>query len=145
MTYFKLTKLLYFVDLAAIKKLGHMVAGDVYLRQVDGPWPPKLQQALKEIDGFEVRSFFTRHVPIVAPGPSPRGDVQLDDDILRIIVDVYESYGRMSNAEIKAAVYRTAPMQYVLREERGGKDMRNKAILYKDKTIEEGGTLGRQP
>lgn len=144
MTYFKLTKLLYLVDLMAIKKLGHMVAGEVYLRQVDGPWPPKLEQALKEIDGFEVRWFFARRVPMVDLGPSPRGDVQLDGDILQIIVDVYERYGRMSSAEIKAAVYRTAPMQYVLREERGGNDMRNKAILYKDKTIEESGSPGDQ-
>lgn len=33
------------------------------------------------------------------------------------------------------AVYRTKPMRHVLLQERGGKDMRNKAILYKNKTI----------
>jgi hypothetical protein len=36
---------------------------------------------------------------------------------------------------IKAAVYRTEPMRFVLKVEGRGKDMRNKAVLYKDKTI----------
>ncbi|MCX7012803.1 MAG: DUF4065 domain-containing protein [Candidatus Sumerlaeota bacterium] len=136
MTYFKLTKLLYLVDLAAIERLGRMVAGEVYLRQVDGPWPPRLNQALKEMDGFEVRRFSMRRLPMVELGPSPRGDVKLGDDVLQIIVDVYAGYGKMSNEQIKTAVYRTGPMRYVLQQERCGKDMRNKALLYRNRTID---------
>lgn len=139
MTYFKLTKLLYLVDLAAIDRLGQMVAGDVYLRQVDGPWLPKLDQALKDMDGYDVRRFFSRRIPMVALGPSPRVAVRLDDDVIQIIVDVYQAYGHMSNSEIKSAVYRTAPMRFVLQKERAGRDMRNKAVLYKNKTIAEEG------
>ena len=137
MTYFKLTKLLYLADLAAIERLGRTVAGDVYLRQVDGPWPPRLDQALKDMDGFEVRRFFSRRIPMVDLGPSPRGDSDLDEDTLNILVNAFAKYGHMGNAEIKATVYRTGPMQYILRAEREGRDMRNKAVLYKDRTASE--------
>ena len=111
-----------------------MVAGDVYLRQVDGPWPPRLRDALSAMQGYEVRQFFTRKVPVVALGPSPRLQVHLDDDILEIVAEVFRAYGSLSNAEIKAAVYRTDPMRFILQEESKGKDMRNKAVLYKNKT-----------
>lgn len=133
MTYFKLTKLLYLADLTAIERFDRMIAGDVYLRQVDGPWPPKLDQALKAMDGFEVRRFFSRKLPMVDIGPSPRGESDLDEKTLKLLVEVFEKYGHMGNAEIKTAVYRTAPMRYILRVEREGRDMRNKAVLYKDK------------
>lgn len=137
MTYFKLTKLLYLTDLSAINTLGHMVAGDVYLRQVEGPWLPRLDQALRDMDGFEVRRFFSHRMPMVDVGPSPRNEVDFDKNTLGIIVEVFQRFGQMNNAEIKAAVYLTAPMQYVLRAEKGGRDMRNKAVLYQGRTIQE--------
>ena len=40
-TYFKLTKLLYFVDLFALERHGRALTGAVYLRQVQGPWCPE--------------------------------------------------------------------------------------------------------
>jgi uracil-DNA glycosylase family 4 len=137
MTYFKLTKLLYFVDLLSLRKLGHMVASDIYLRQVEGPWPPKLDKALSAMQGYEVRRFLVGRTPMVAPGPSPRFEVQLDDDILETIAEVYETYGSLTNSGIKTAVYRTDPMRFILQEESKGKDMRNKPVLYKDKTASD--------
>jgi len=38
---------------------------------------------------------------------------------------------------MKSAVYRTEPMRFILAEEDEGKDMRNKAVLYKGKTAAE--------
>jgi uncharacterized phage-associated protein len=142
MTYFKLMKLLYLVDLKAIEKVGQMVAGEVYLRQVEGPWLPTLDAALKDMDGFEVRRFFAHRMPMVMPGPSARSPVQLDDDLLEIVAEVFEAYGRMTNGQIKTAVYRTKPMRHVLIQEQSGKDMRNKAVLYKGKTIADEDTAG---
>lgn len=136
MTYFKLTKLLYLVDLAALHTFGHLIASDVYLRQVDGPWPPRLRDALSAMDGHEVR-FLARRVPGVAPGPSPRWEVELDVDVLDLIAEVFEKHGHLSNSRIKNAVYLTEPMRFVLKEENKGKDMRNKPVLYKDKTARE--------
>jgi len=137
MTYFKITKLMYLVDLLSLKKLGRMVASNIYLRQVEGPWPPDLDRALAAMQGHEVRRFFVHGIPMVAPGPSPRSEVLLDDDILEIVSEVFRTYGPMSNATIKTAVYRTAPMRFILEEERKGRKMANKPVLYKGKTAEE--------
>jgi uracil-DNA glycosylase family 4 len=135
MTYFKLTKLLYLADLTAIERLGRMVAADVYLRQVDGPWPPKLDKKLREMNGFEIRRFHSRGIPMVDRGPSPQSLSDLDEDTIGVLIEVFEKYGHMSNSEIKTTVYRTAPMKYILRVEREGRDMRNKAVLYHNRTI----------
>ncbi len=137
MTYFKMTKLMYIIDLACIEKFGHTVASPIYLRQVEGPWPPDLDKALEAMQGYEVRRFFARRIPMVAPGPSSRFEIQLDDDILEVISDVFHTYGSMSNADIKTAVYRTEPMRFMLGEENKGKNMVNKPVLYKEKTAKE--------
>jgi len=137
MTYFKMTKMMYMIDLVCLEKIGHTVASPIYLRQVDGPWPPDLDKELEAMQGYEVRRFFARRIPMVAPGPSPRFEILLDDDILKIVSDVFRTYGSMNNAEMKTAVYRTAPMRFILGEEGKGKKMVNKPILYKDKTAVE--------
>ena len=137
MTYFKMTKLLYLIDLFALQKFGHTIASDIYLRQVEGPWPPNLDKSLSMMQGYEVRRFFVRKIPMVAPGPSPRFKVQLDDNILEIIAEVFRTYGCLGNSEIKAVVYHTAPMRFILQEESKGRDMRNKPVLYKSKTASE--------
>jgi uracil-DNA glycosylase family 4 len=137
MTYFKMTKLMYLVDLFSLERFGHPVASNLYLRQVDGPWPPDLDKELEAMQSHEVRRFFTRRIPMVAPGPSPRFEVQLDNDILEVISEVIRTYGAMSNTEIKIAVYRTEPMRFILQEESKGKKMVNKPVLYKDKTARE--------
>ncbi len=137
MTYFKMTKLMYMIDLACFKKFGHTIASPIYLRQVEGPWPPDLDSALEVMQGHEVRRFFARRIPMVAPGPSPRLEIMLEDDILEIVSDVFHTYGSMSNAKIKTAVYHTEPMKFILGEENKGKKMVNKPVLYKDKTAKE--------
>lgn len=137
MTYFKLTKLLYLFDLQSIRSIGRTVASDIYLRQVEGPWPPNLDEALQNMDGFEVRRYFLRRLPMVDIGPSPRTEVKLDDNILEIVVEVFGKFGGLSNSRIKTAVYRTEPMRFILEEENKGKDMRNNPVLYKEKTAIE--------
>lgn len=137
MTYFKLTKLLYLFDLAALRRIGHTFASEVYLRQIEGPWPPKLDDALGAMDGYEVRRYYRGRMPIVALGPSARREIQLDDDVLEIVADVFEKWGALGNSGIKTVVYRTDPMRFIMEEERKGKDMRNKAVIYKDKTAAE--------
>lgn len=137
MTYFKMTKLMYLIDLFSLEKFGHTVASNIYLRQVEGPWPPDLDNSLKEMQGHEVRRFFMRRIPMVDLGPSPRFEIQLDDYILDIVFDVFRTYGHLSNAQVKTAIYRTDPMRFVLQEEGKGKKMLNKPVLYKNKTAQE--------
>jgi len=137
MTLFKLTKLLYLIDLFSLEKLGQMCVSDLYLRQVDGPWSPRLKDILSSMQGYEVRQFSSRQVPMVAPGPSPRSEVQLSDAILNIITEVFHTYGSLSNSALKTAVYRTEPMKFILLEESQGKKMVNKPVLYKGKKVSD--------
>jgi uracil-DNA glycosylase family 4 len=137
MTYFKMTKLMYLIDLFSLEKFGHTVASNIYLRQTEGPWLPDLNNSLKEMQGHEVHRFFMRTIPMVALGPSPRFEVQLDNNILDVVFDVFRTYGHMSNAQIKTAVYRTDPMRFVLQEEGKGKKMLNKPVVYRNKTAKE--------
>ena len=133
MTYFKLTKLLYMIDLLSLNKLGHTVACDLYIRQVDGPWPPKLNDAIKELEGYELHRFFVKRIPMIISGPSPRSVIHLDSTIMEIIIEVFQKYGALNNSDIKTAVYLTNPMRYILSEEKKGKDMRNKPVILKDR------------
>ena len=41
----------------------------------------------------------------------------------------------MTNSQIKTITYITKPMKYILRQERKGKKMLNKPVIYKDGTI----------
>ena len=125
---------MYFVDFLAFQRIGNTVGSEVYLRQVDGPWPPKLDDELRAMEGYEIRRYFSRRIPMIDIGPSPRSEIHLDDNILEIVLEISDRYGRMNNSAIKTAVYRTGPMRFILKEEEKGKDMRNKAVLYKDKT-----------
>jgi len=132
-TYFRLTKLLYLADLLALTKLGHTISGEIYLRQPEGPWPPALKDAARALDGYELTCGFQRTAPIVSPGPSPRFQAGLDEDALEIVAEALERYGHLTNAEIKAAAYMTAPMRYLLRQERTGRDMRRVPVIYKNR------------
>jgi len=132
-TYFRLAKLLYLTDLLALTKLGHTLSGEIYLRQPEGPWPPALRDAVRALDGYEVACGFQRQAPIVSPGPSPRFRADLDEDALEIVAEALERYGHLTNAEIKTAAYTTAPMRYLLRQEKAGRDMRRVPVIYKNK------------
>lgn len=132
-TYFKLSKLIYLIDLRTLEKLCHSYTGEIYIRQEEGPWLPSLKKELRKLIGREIVSIFSHDQPIVKPGPSPRFSVEFDYDILNIITEVVQKYGCYSNAKIKSAVYLTRPMKYILKEEAQGKDMRNFPLIYKDK------------
>lgn len=138
MSYFKMTKLIYLIDLACLKKLGHTFASDIYLRQVDGPWSPDLDKALIAMNGHEVRRSYPKdNYPMVELGPSPRFEVSIEDTVLGIISDIYEKYGSLSNAEIKSVAYLSEPMKFILRKENKGMKMTNRPVIYKNKTIKE--------
>ena len=135
LTYFKLTKLLYLIDLQSIDNIGRSLTGEIFLRQQEGPWIPDLDKKIKPLRGYELQFIFKRRMPLIKLGPSPRFDIQLNDKDLNIIIDILLKYGTMSNAEIKTKTYLTKPMKYILRKEKNGEKMSNATIIYKDKTI----------
>jgi len=127
---FKLTKLLYLADLHAAQARGREITDSIYLRQVDGPWPPEIDKALNQLAGYEAITHFRRGVPVVSVGPSPRFEPRLDEDGLGVLLEVLARYGSMSNSQIKSAAYRTAPMRDLLRRERDGERTLNQPVLY---------------
>ena len=133
-TYFKLTKLLYMADFLALERLGRTLTGEIYLRQVDGPWPPALKKALPTLVGHEIVYDSKRGVPFVAPGPNPRFTPEIEEEAEHILAEVLGKYGHYSNSQIKTAAYRTKPMRYLLHEEKKGRDMRKIPVIYQDRT-----------
>ena len=132
-TYFQLTKLLYLIDLTSIQKIGRSLTGEIYLRQQEGPWPPALQKLLPPLNGWEIRASFRGKIPLVEPGKACRFQAEIDPEFAPIVDEVLEQYGSLSNAQIKTVAYKTAPMRYLLSQEREGRDIRRVPVIYKDK------------
>jgi hypothetical protein len=143
MPYLKMTTLMYLVDFFSLEKLGHTIASNTYVRQVEGPSIPELDKALVDMQGHEVRRFLARKVAMVGPGPSPRFEICLSDNALEVVADVFRTYGSKSIAEIKNAVFRTGPMQAILRAEKKGKIMVNMPVPFEERTLSE--CFSRQP
>ncbi len=137
MSYFKLVKLLYFIDLFYLQKFGISLTGEVYLRQQEGPWLPKLRSFLTSMKGYELDLFFKRGRPFIRRGHNLRLTKPLKDDELEIIAEVINKYGDLRDGQLKTAAYLSKPMRYVLKQEKKGRKMRNVAIIYKNKTIRE--------
>jgi len=128
-SYFKLTKLLYLLDLQLVRQRGWGATGQVYLRAQEGPWPPELPKAVQRLDGHEVLLLHRGRKPLVEPGPSPRFSPHLEDGVLEVIADVAARYGDKTEAQLKTAVYLTDPMREIIVKERHGADLRNTIVL----------------
>lgn len=134
-TYFKLMKLIFLADLTAINQLGYSITGSIYLRQQEGPWNPKLMDVLKKLNNFEIICYFRGRSPHVKIGSNPRFELRLQKQEMEILAKIISKYSSMTNSQIKTITYITKPMKYILRQERKGKKMLNKPVIYKDGTI----------
>lgn len=126
---FKLTKLLYLVDLNAWQARGTTITGATYLRMQEGPWLPDLDTLLSRLSGYEVERYFRGKKPYVATGPSPRVEPRPEPSTLDLVADILARYGRKTDAEIKTAVYLTEPMRAMIRAERKGLRTDRVAVL----------------
>jgi len=137
LSYFKLNKLLYLIDLTSLKQLGSSITGELYLRQQEGPWLPRIREVLTQMDRFEIDLIFQNGKPYLLQGQKPRMAPEIapaQTEILKSVLSKYENY---TDSKLKTAVYLTEPMRFILRQERKGRKMVNKSVLYKDKTIIE--------
>ena len=126
---FKLTKLLFFSDLLWVSSRGVGVTGAVYLRQVDGPWPPKLDSALQALLGRDILIAQSGRGTVVVPGPSPKNDYDLSEEEMRLLAHTAQKYAGFNNSQIKVAAYRSKPMQSILAAERRGESTNNRLVL----------------
>jgi len=136
-TFFKLTKLLYLIDLKALENIGSTITDEIYLRQKEGPWMPKLKDEIVKMHDYEIKSYFDNRIPILKLGPNPRFNIKLNEDILNIVFEIIEKYGNLNESSIKTKVYLTPPMKYIIKQEKYGREMYNKPLIYKNKTINE--------
>jgi len=134
LTYFKLTKLLYLIDLHAIDLCGASLTGEIYIRQEEGPWPPALKQFVTIHNKTNILFLRKGAIPIVELGPSFNYQISFSDKETALINETLHRHFNSSNAKIKTAVYCTYPMKYILSEEKKGRDMRKIPVIYKDKT-----------
>lgn len=132
-TYFKLTKLLYLIDLNALDKFGYTLTDGIYLRQQEGPWLQSLKKEVEILNGKEIISSFSGKTLFIGPGPAPRFTYDFDEHVLSLVLDILQKYRDYNNASIKTVVYRTPPMRYILKQESLGRDMRKIPVLYKNK------------
>jgi uracil-DNA glycosylase family 4 len=138
-SFFKLTKLLYLVDLEALRSIGNTLSGTIYLRQQEGPWIPDLK---KVVSILQAQNYVTLSFRNKTPFVSIKGAINWDGDDfdtenMQKAKDVVHQFGSYTDSQIKTCVYATPPMKYILREEAKGRDMRKIPVIYKDKTSAE--------
>ncbi|MEL1135561.1 uracil-DNA glycosylase family protein [Desulfitobacterium sp. THU1] len=131
---FKLTKLLYLIDLGFIKNAGRSVSGSIFLRMQEGPWIPSLQNMIKINDDF-FDMYFIKKKPYIRSHQGSSVSQMFTDTEEAHIFSVLDKYSSYSDAAIKTAVYLTEPMKYVLRQEKKGIKMLKVPVLYKDDTV----------
>ena len=61
----------------------------------------------------------------------------LNETQIQQIHEICDRYSTIDDGMIKIAAYRTPPMQYILAQEKNGRQMTKVPVLYKDKTVIE--------
>jgi uracil-DNA glycosylase family 4 len=88
-SYFKLTKLLYLIDLYAIDILGESITGELYLRQPEGPWPPALKHFISLTKDKYVKLTYEKKIPfveLIEDGPTFHSDDNIKMSIINDIL-----------------------------------------------------------
>lgn len=134
---FKLTKLLFLIDVESIERFHKSLTGQTYLRQANGPWQPQLTKILSGLDMHGVRFLPKGKNSYVLLEKTPPSLPPLSNQEREIIERTLKRHGRKSDSEIKTAAYLTRPMKYLLRQEKLGRNLRNKPVIHKDQTIIE--------
>jgi uncharacterized phage-associated protein len=133
---FKLTKLIYLIDYNHYNDFGNSISGSIYLRMQDGPWIPTLRNITKEYEEKLYKITFEKRKPILSY-ISNNHVSGLTDEQKHYIINIVKKYKDFTEAALKIATYRTKPMQYILEQEKMGRNMSRIPILYKNLSILE--------
>jgi uncharacterized phage-associated protein len=137
-SYFKLTKLLYLIDLNFIIQKGQSITNSIYIRQKDGPWPPSLNTRIKSMleNGMISKKYTSKYLTIFYSGA-----VQLQNNInendKKDIIEILDKYKDFDNSSIKIAAYRTEPMRFILEQEKKGVSYLNKPVIFNNRTVKD--------
>lgn len=136
-SFFKATKLLYLLDYKSISSFGFSFSGATYLRQVEGPWLPKLKDIVNTLNGNQISLYFLKNKPFIKKLNTDIELLEISTIQKQFLDDFLSEYGKLSDRGLKIAAYRTGPMQYILEKEKKNIKMLNKIVINKDKTILE--------
>ncbi len=135
LSYFKLTKLLYLIDLYHYEQFGYTITNGAYLRMQEGPWLPSLKDTVDEYSGDLFVERFIRKKPYITILQDNYAFEIITPAQVKFAEELCTKYRDYSDGDIKRAAYLTKPMKFILTAERKGEKMSNVVILYKDKTI----------
>lgn len=133
-SFFKLTKLLYLIDYNYLNFYNHTMSNCIYLRMQEGPWIPYLKNIVYENEN--IYTTMTNRQPILrySSFDEPLNLSENEKDFIDKYVELYKD---VTESAIKTAVYMTAPMKYILRQENAGRNMLKTPVIYKNLTIVE--------
>lgn len=126
-SFFKLTKLLYLIDYTCLKNVGNMMSSSIYLRMQEGPWIPYLKNVVQE--NSSIRTYKKDGKPYLRF--ISHSDTSILSDAEKEIIDTcIAKYKDSTDSDMRKAAYFTAPMKYILRQEKLGKSMLKVPVLY---------------
>ena len=128
-SYFALHKLTYLAEYSAIRETGQRLSSAYFVRQKEGPYCTDLHIAKlkKSIKGLKIGSGRSG-LTVQHGAPLLGASSELPQTARLIIEQVVRRYGHLSDAQLKTAVYLTAPMRRILRQEKRGRNLFNAAI-----------------
>jgi uracil-DNA glycosylase family 4 len=125
-SYFELHKLAYLAEYLHVRKSGRRLTAAYFIRQKDGPYCTDLQiDRLRRADG-SIR-IFTEHGKLclrLGKDQTPQlfaAQSEISDEAKAAADEAMRRYGDKDDAELKTAVYLTAPMRFLLRREQSAK------------------------
>jgi len=124
-SYFELHKLAYLAEYVHVKNHGRRLTSSYFIRQKDGPYCTDLQiDRLRKADGSIHVSKQAGHLILnlsrsASPSLFATGEQspELSDEAKQTLDETLARYQYKDGAELKTAVYLTAPMRHMLRRE----------------------------
>jgi len=120
----ELAKMLYLIDVERTRLLGASFTGEVYTRQAKGPLPLSFYDAVREMQGLEVRvtikpslgnSAYDKHCHSI--GDTVRFDLALSPADELIVTRIVQRLRGRTPRELERMAYETEPMRRILQEE----------------------------
>ena len=123
-------KLLYFIDLKAVQRLGGTLTPLCWVWYTYGPFDPEVYRVLDTLDVNEEvsvrvgQNYFGNPEYHISLGPNAGYNRVLSDNELGIILEVAKELGTLSPQVLKERSYQTAPMKYAQAHQARGAQLR---------------------
>jgi len=125
-SYFELHKLAYLTEYLHVRRSGRRLTSAYFIRQKDGPYCTDLEMAriLRADDSIRVFKNGGRLCLRLGDGGPPQlfdEQPEISEEGKAAADEAIQRYGDKNDAELKTAVYLTAPMRFLLRREQSSR------------------------